>query len=120
MGANNLLNLSLRVGCINVNSLNVSTLGTSNSKTYLKLEGVTGKKYDVIFLSDIRAGEKSKQIEKLFRLTRNGNYALYLNSTKSSRGVGIAIRRSVAHDVKNILKDGVHENFIILELLHSS
>jgi len=116
MGANNLHNLSLRVGSINVNSLNVSTLGTSNSKTYLKIEGVTGKKYDVIFLSDIRAGEKSKQIEKLFRLTRNGNYVIYLNSTKSSRGVGIAIRRSIAHDVKNILKDGVHENFIILDV----
>jgi hypothetical protein len=38
--------------------MNVSSLGTRNSKTYLKIEGVTGKKADVIFMCDIRAGNK--------------------------------------------------------------
>jgi len=109
-------NFNLRVSTINVNTMNVSSLGTRNSKTYTKIEGVTGKKADVIFMCDIRAGEKGKELEKLFRLTRNGNYVLYLNSTKSSRGVGIAIKRSISHTVREIVKDQIEENFLLLDL----
>jgi len=48
-----LADLSLTyVGCINVNSMNASTIGTRNSKTYLKVEGVMSFNHDVIFLSD--------------------------------------------------------------------
>jgi hypothetical protein len=98
-------NLSLRLSSINVNSMNVSTLGTRNAKTYLKIEGVTGKKPDVIFLCDVRANNRGDELERLFRMTRNGNYCLYLNSTRNSRGVGIAVRRAIAHDVKKIIRD---------------
>ncbi len=41
---------------INVNTINISTLGGRNAKTYLKIEGVTGKRTDVIFMSDMRVG----------------------------------------------------------------
>ncbi len=71
-------NLSLRVSSINVNSMNVSTLGTRNAKTYLKIEGVTGKKADIIFLCDVRANNRGEDLERLFRMTHNGNYCLYL------------------------------------------
>ena len=56
-------NLHLTVSCINVNTMNVSTLGGRNAKTYLKIEGVTGKRSDIIFMSDMRVGGKKKEIE---------------------------------------------------------
>ena len=34
----------LRVETINVNTMKVSSLGTRNAKTYLKIEGVTAKR----------------------------------------------------------------------------
>jgi hypothetical protein len=42
MNNNKIPNIS--ISAINCNSLNVSTLGTRNSKTYLKIEAITGKK----------------------------------------------------------------------------
>jgi hypothetical protein len=48
----------LSISAINVNSMNVSTLGMSQSKTLLKVEGVTMKKTDIILLSDVRAKDK--------------------------------------------------------------
>jgi hypothetical protein len=85
---NDFRNFNLRVSAINVNTMNVSTLGTRNAKIYLKIEGVTGKRPDVIFMSDIRASDKIKEIENLLRVTRNGNYVTYFNSSRSARGMG--------------------------------
>jgi hypothetical protein len=99
MNAANKINLS--ISAINVNSLNVSTLGKSNAKTYLKIEGVTGKKADIILLTDVRVKDKGEEIKRLFGLTVNGSYKLYLNSSKESRGVGIAIRRNIQHVMHN-------------------
>jgi len=42
-------NFNLRVSSINVNTMNVSTIGTRNAKIFLKIEGITGKRPDVIF-----------------------------------------------------------------------
>jgi hypothetical protein len=70
MCSRDLNNLSLRFSSINVNSMNVSTLGSRNAKTYIKIEGVTGKKADVIFLCDVRANNKGADLEKLFRMTQ--------------------------------------------------
>jgi hypothetical protein len=52
---------------------------------YLKIEGVTGKRADVILISDIRAKNKGDELKRMFGLTRNGSYKLYLNSSKESR-----------------------------------
>jgi hypothetical protein len=36
--------LEITVSAINVNSMNVSTMCNRNAKTYLKIEGINGKK----------------------------------------------------------------------------
>jgi exonuclease III len=109
-------NFNLRISAINVNTMNVSTIGTRNAKIFLKIEGITGKRSDIIFMSDIRAANKQKEIEDLFRVTRNGNYVTYFNSSKSARGVGIAIRRKISHKVYHIRRDEGEENYILLDL----
>jgi exonuclease III len=109
-------NFNLRMSAINVNTMNVSTIGTRNAKIYLKIEGITGKRPEVIFMSDVRAANKLKEVEDLFRVTRNGNYVTYFNSSKSARGVGIAIRRKISHKVYQIRRDEGEENYILLDL----
>jgi exonuclease III len=109
-------NFNLRMSAINVNTMNVSTIGTRNAKIYLKIEGITGKRPEVIFMSDVRAANKLKEVEDLFRVTRNGNYVMYFNSSKSARGVGIAIRRKISHKVYQIRRDEGEENYILLDV----
>jgi exonuclease III len=108
-------NLNIYFSAINVNSMNVSTLGSSNAKTYLKIEGITRRRPDVILLSDVRAKDKGVELKKLMGLTRNGCYKLYLNSSKESRGVGIAIKRSIAHEIYSTIIDNA-ENYILLDV----
>jgi hypothetical protein len=112
-----MIKLDLTVSAINVNSMNVSTISNRNAKTYLKIEGITGKKADIILLSDIRAGNKGGELTKLMGLTRNGSYKLYLNSTRESRGVGIAIKRNIAHEIKNRYDGRGDENVLLLDLI---
>ncbi len=108
--------LNIDLLSLNVNSLNVSTMERKNAKTLLKIEGITGKKPDVILLSDVRAGNRAAEICRLFSLTRHGSYKVYINSTKDSRGVAIAIRRNIFHEVSVCVKDMVNENFILLRM----
>ena len=53
--------LNLTISTLNVNSLNVSTLGGKVSKTFVKIEGATGKKAkaDILFLCDCRKRERN-------------------------------------------------------------
>ncbi len=108
---------NLRISVLNVNSLNISTIGLRNAKTYLKIEGATEKRADVILLCDIRAKSAGDEVKKIFNLTMNGSYKLYLNSTRDSRGVGIAIRRNIAHEIKNMVLDGLDENYLLMDLV---
>jgi exonuclease III len=110
----NLLNINIL--SINVNSLNVSTMDRKNAKTLLKIEGVTGKKPEVILLTDIRAGNRSAEIRKFFSFTRHGSYKVYMNSTKDSRGVAIAVKRNIFHEVLDTVIDAVDENYLLLRL----
>jgi exonuclease III len=107
----------LKISAINVNSFNVSTLGMKNSKTLLKVEVVTAKRPDVILLTDVRAKDKSNELVKLFRLTQNGCYNLYLHSSKENRGVGIAIKRNIATEIIGITRDRTDENFILMSMV---
>ncbi len=107
---------NLCISAINCNSLNVSTLGNRNSKTYLKLEGITGKKCDVILMSDIRLKDKGEEIKKLMGLTRNGTYKLFVNSSRDSRGVGIAIKRNIKHDIHRTYMGNKDENLLMLDI----
>ncbi len=81
----------------------------------LKIEAITGKKLDIILLSDVRAKDKGDELKRLFGLTRNGSYKLYLNSDKESRGVGIAIKRNIFHEISTTI-DNVNENYLILDM----
>jgi exonuclease III len=97
--------------------MNVSTLGNRNAKTYLKIEGVTGKRADVILIVDIRAKNKGDELKRMFGLTRNGSYKLYLNSSKESRGVGIAIKRNIYHDIRRIYNGTGDENVLLFDVI---
>jgi exonuclease III len=110
------IRLKIDILSINVNSFNISTFDSRSSKCLLKIEGVTSKKADVIFISDVRAKDKGEELKKLFSLTRNGSYKLYLNSSKESRGVAIAIKRGIFHEVRNIILDRVDENYVIMDV----
>jgi exonuclease III len=108
--------LKIDVLSINVNSFNVSTFDSRSSKCLMKIEGITSKKADVIFISDVRAKDKGEELKKLFNMTRNGSYKLYLNSTRESRGVAIAIKRGIFHDIRNTILDRVNENYLLMDV----
>ena len=91
--------LKLNVGALNVNSFNVSTIGIRNSKTFLKVEGATQLKLDIIFLVDCRLKDKQHEVGRMFGLNRNASYKLYVNSNKESRGVAIAIKQNIVHEI---------------------
>jgi exonuclease III len=108
--------LKIEILAINVNSLNVSTMDSKNSKNLLKIEGITSKKADVIFITDVRAKDKGEELKKLFNMSKNGSYRLYLNSTKESRGVAIAIKRGIFHEIRSTTIDRDNENYILLDV----
>jgi len=68
------------------------------------VEGITFSKHDIIFLSDCRLKEKTNEIQKLFGLNRNASYKLYTNSDRESRGVAIAIKRNIIHEILDIYR----------------
>ena len=68
----------------------MSTLGSSNSKTLVKIEGVTRDKIDILFLCDCRIKDKYHEISRMLGLNKNASYKLYANSDRDSRGVAIA------------------------------
>ena len=94
--------INLTFSSLNVNSLNVSTLGGKVSKRFVKIEGITGKKVDILFLCDCRMGRKGPEVEKMFNLSRSGKYKIYYNSSKDSRGAAIAIKANIFHEINNI------------------
>ena len=107
--------LELTITANNINSFNMSTYGGANNKTLVKIEGITGKKSDIILISDCRVGKRGKEVERIFGLSLNGKYKLYQNSDKDSRGVAIAIKGSVYHE---ILQEWVDRdnNFLIFRV----
>ncbi len=107
--------LILNFGSLNVNSFNVSTIGTRNSKSFLKVEGCTKLKQDVLFLCDCRLKNKVNEISKLMGLNRNASYKFYANSDRESRGVAIAIKRNIVHTVDDIYKSPC-QNILLLKL----
>ena len=88
---------------LNCSSLNMSAHSSSHHK--LKLYGITKLKSDFIFLSDIRLGSKSlignsiTTLENTFLVNPYCAYTLYVNSTRSSRGVCILVKKSLSISV---------------------
>ncbi len=50
-------------------------------------------------------------------LTRNGSYKVYFNSSKESRGVGIAIKRNIKHEIVNRFVGNADENVLLLDII---
>ena len=107
--------INLTISAININSFNVSTLGGDSNKTFVKIEGITSKKCDIILIVDTRMGQKVKELEKMMQITRNGKYKLYSNSTRESRGVAIVVKSTLFHEVYELIKDP-NENYLILKV----
>ena len=107
--------INLIISAININSFNVSTLGGDSNKTFVKIEGITAKKSNIILIVDTRMGLKVKELENMMQITKNGKYKLYTNSTRESRGVAIAIKSSLFHKVYETIKDP-NENYLILKV----
>ena len=95
----NYVNLNLCIGALNVNSFNVSTLGSRNKKNIYKNWGCNKREKDVLFISDCRFNDKSSDITRMMGLNKNASYKLYYNSNIDSRGVAIAIKRQIVHEI---------------------
>ena len=62
--------INLTISAINVNSFNVSKLVGDSNKTFVKIEGITAKKCDIILIVDTRMGLKVKELEKMMQITK--------------------------------------------------
>jgi exonuclease III len=103
----------LVISAINVNSFNLSTMGL---KKFIKVEGIMGKKPDIILMSDCRVGRNKGELEKMFNMTMNGQYDLYLNSENESRGTGIAVKRGMNIIIERTFGIQNTENALFIEL----
>jgi hypothetical protein len=88
-------NLGLSFACQNCNSLNMSHSSIHNQRQ--KIDAIAGLKTDIIFLSDLRLGNKNLTSTKgdiinLFRVNNCKSYSLISNSTRNKRGVMCALR----------------------------
>ena len=103
----------------NDNSLNLSTrlhLSNNLNRFDQKLESILSKNADIILLQDTRLGTDGHNIlKKRLEFSRYGSYSLFSNSTKSSRGVAVIIRKTlpvkIVHSVLCPL-----ENYLLLKI----
>ena len=109
----------IRVISQNVNSLNLSTrlqLINNLNRFDQKLESVYSKNADIILLQDTRMGTDGHNILKIrLEFSRYGFYSLFSNSTKSSQGVAVIIKKTlpvkIVHSVSCPL-----ENYLLLKI----
>ena len=69
-----------------------------------------------MLITDCRVKNQGKKLKELMSLTRNGSYKMYINSTKESRGVAIAIKNNLHHEIIREYKDEANENYYILRI----
>jgi hypothetical protein len=80
-----------------------------------KLVAVMRRKSDVILITDCRLKGGVEKIKKIFRVGRGVQYDLYVNSSKSERGVCIAINRGRDIEILEEERDLNDENFLLLK-----
>jgi len=80
-----------------------------------KLVAVMRRKSDVILITDCRLKGGVEKIKKIFRVGRGVQYDLYVNSSKSERGVCIAINRGRDIEILQEERDLNDENFLLLK-----
>ena len=109
---------NISFACQNCNSLNVST---SCPKQLKKIKSIVDIDTDVIFLSDIRLSsvENAREVETAFRNANHSMYSLYHNSTKSRRGTGILVKKTLQCVINHTYKD-IEENILGLNITLNS
>jgi Reverse transcriptase (RNA-dependent DNA polymerase) len=106
----------IKFGIQNCNSLNMSHSTSQNQK--LKIAALLDLKLDVVFLSDLRLGNKNlstskNDISNQFLVNPVLAYDLVSNSNKPKRGVGFMFNRNLQYEILNNVGDQ-DENFIVL------
>jgi exonuclease III len=99
----------------NCNSLNMT--GSTKQNQIIKVEALAGLKSDIIFVSDLRLGNKNTtgskgEISRMFLMNSGGMYNLLANSTQNKRGVGILYKKGLALNVNRTAPDQ-EENFLV-------
>ncbi len=98
----------LNISAVNCNSLNMSTVGTTNH--LLKIHGIVSLQSDIILLSDIRLCN-SAGVSNLGEITRSlrtnpyCSFRLISNSHKNKRGAGILLKNSLPFSVLSEYRD---------------
>jgi len=105
---------NLSICSLNVNSLNVSSFKEGGCKTMEKIVAVMRRKCDIIILIDCRLKGSAEKVKKVFRVGKNIQYDLYVNSSRSDRGVCIALNRNRTFVVNEEIKDLHDENYLML------
>ena len=104
----------------NLNSLNIKSRDNFNLKTdkfNYKINFLLKQNADFFLLQDIRLGDYDKNnFKKIFACNKFGNYSIILNSSKSSRGVGIVIRSNLDYKIIKTYRS-VCENILIIDLV---
>jgi exonuclease III len=83
----------------------------------IKIEALSGTKSDIIFVSDLRLGNKNAtastgDISRQFLVNSNGTYNFLSNSTQNKRGVGILYKKELPLSIIRTVSDP-EENFLI-------
>jgi exonuclease III len=106
--------INLKIAAQNCQSLNIST---KSDKTLKKILAVVKGGEDIIFLSDVKMNSSIQihavhDVEKKFN---NLGYEFFHNSTTSTRGVGILIKKNKFKSVVAKTHD-VNNNFLLLKV----
>jgi exonuclease III len=102
----------------NCNSLNMTH--STNQNQRIKIDAITGMRADIIFLSDLRLGNKNMsttkgEISNMFLINNSEAYNFLANSTRTKRGVGILLKKNLSVNISNTESDP-DENFLIVKV----
>ncbi len=80
-----------------------------------KLVAIMRRKSDIILITDCRLKGGVEKIRKILRVGRGVQYDLYANSSKSERGLCIAINRGRDIEILQEERDLTDENYLLLK-----
>jgi hypothetical protein len=106
---------NLVVSAVNVNSFNLSSFKEGGCKTMEKIVAILRRNSDIIILTDCRLKGGVEKIRKIFRLGRGTQYNFYANSSRSERGVCIAVNRGRDIEILQEERDHHCKNFLFLK-----
>ena len=96
----------------NVNSLNLST-GIGNQIFWKKILSILKHSPDIVFLQDIRLGDKSKYFSSMLKATKFGNFNVFTASQKAHRGVCIIFKTCLDLKILETIYDD-NDNFLLI------